>query len=264
MGFFSKIMEFLDDGDTKKNEERPDMENLKFGTFKGEPIFWKPIELRMGSRGAAYITAKPLFRDKFNDFDSNKYAEVNIWKTSTLRKYLNDEFYNTCFSDYEKKWIYTNEIKSIGNTTIDAYNRKHIANITTQDKVFLLPSSIVKTGNFGCSSPCWTRDAYVEQRKEKYLQYEIVTDVNEARADLVQESDFISLVCIDGGEYRRLPADENAYVFPVIVLNYDFFFETNKSEKRNTFSYEDLYDDDKRKEFVRSVIKEYDENKNKR
>ena len=211
MGILGKLFDFLlsdDIVDEKTTEEKSgtekpvenvvkkeklDFDNLKYGTFKGEPIFWKPFKgHRSDSGGMVYVAAKPLFWRAFNQFDSSKRAEVNIWKTSTLREYLNGEFYETCFSEDEKKHILAVNTEAFGNTVRDAYGRKTIVKVRTMDNVSLPPSSIKRYSNFHCGGSYWTRDACVKYRnKDSMWNLIICTKDEETCADGMEDSDWL-------------------------------------------------------------------------
>ncbi len=66
----------------------------------------------------------------------NQTTEETTWETSTLRKYMNNDFYNTTFSNSEKSRILTTTVKAEDNPINGTDAGKN-----TQDKVFALSIS---------------------------------------------------------------------------------------------------------------------------
>lgn len=87
----------------------------------------------------------------FNDSLCENYA--NDYKTSSIRQWLNDDFYNTAFSNIEKKEINSTTLNNAGMSTLagwtgyEKYDSK-----PTNDKIFLLSWDEVQNSNFGFSS----------------------------------------------------------------------------------------------------------------
>lgn len=68
--------------------------------------------------------------------DCQLYNVINddvTWKTCTLRKWLNDDFFNSAFTDAEKICIPTVTVTADKNPKYSTYSGK-----TTKDKIFLL------------------------------------------------------------------------------------------------------------------------------
>ena len=93
-----------------------------------EAIEWVVLDIKYGK---ALVTSKYALDNKpFNDS-----CEDVTWETSTLRKWLNNDFLNSAFTDEEKKWIATTTVSADSNP-----NPYYISNPgkATQDKIFLL------------------------------------------------------------------------------------------------------------------------------
>ena len=118
---------------------------ITLGTWGGKPIEW--IVLKADRFGVLVICKERIGTFRFNDNSSN-----NSWGSSSLRKYLNREFFNKAFSDEEKK--------KIVNLSLDS----------TKDDVFILTKNeitelLLKDGGDpyennhynNCSYCCWTR-----------------------------------------------------------------------------------------------------------
>lgn len=63
----------------------------------------------------------------------NEIYDVVTWKTCTLRKWLNDDFFNSAFTDAEKMYIPTVTVSADKNPKYSTYSGKN-----TEDKIFLL------------------------------------------------------------------------------------------------------------------------------
>lgn len=103
---------------------------MKFGKYpqgkeenQKEDIEWYILS---NSNGKKLLISKYIL-------DNKKFSDTNIlatWEDSTLRKWLNTDFYNTAFNDSEKKKIMEVEIKS--------YAKEVEYDVLTKDRVFLL------------------------------------------------------------------------------------------------------------------------------
>ena len=103
---------------------------MKFGKYpqgkeenQKEDIEWYILS---NSNGKKLLISKYIL-------DNKKFSDTNIlatWEDSTLRKWINTDFYNTAFNDSEKKKIMEVEIKS--------YAKEVEYDVLTKDRVFLL------------------------------------------------------------------------------------------------------------------------------
>ena len=90
-----------------------------------EDIEWLVLDVQ---EDRALLISKYLLDSKpYNTTDAHV-----TWKTCTLRKWLNDEFINTAFSDMEKAQIPTVTLSD------DDYNNSMDLGNATQDRIFLL------------------------------------------------------------------------------------------------------------------------------
>ncbi len=96
--------------------------------FKVEPIKWKILE---DKNGKVFIFSELILDAHIFDDNSNYYA------ASSIRSWLNSDFYNKAFTDKQKELI--------ENTTL-----KDISNIT--DKVFLLSEEEIENTSYGFNS----------------------------------------------------------------------------------------------------------------
>ena len=112
-------------------------DTVKFGAYRQnganpEAVEWKVLDIKDG---------KALLISKYG-LDSKRYhvARKDVtWENATLRKWLNEEFLNTAFSDSEKAMIPTVTVSADRNPTYDTNQGN-----ATQDKIFLLSVSEAK------------------------------------------------------------------------------------------------------------------------
>ena len=83
------------------------------------------------------FTSKKLQPISHYVLDAMSFDEKsNNYKNSSIRKWLNDTFYNIAFSDNEKRII---EITEVDNGSLSTrYQNNHYACSNTNDKIFLL------------------------------------------------------------------------------------------------------------------------------
>lgn len=111
---------------------------VEFGTFPFEqdglkkPIKWNILKKEEGK--ALLLSAYGLAPKSFNE----KNIDIS-WKDCTLREWLNDNFYNTAFSDEEKKQIHMTVIQNANHTQNDIP-----VNNDAEDRIFLLSSDEVR------------------------------------------------------------------------------------------------------------------------
>jgi len=120
--------------------------------FKYEPLKWKVLDPDSGlvmcmsvidSQAYNSIIYYNKYKEEYyNDRYSNKNYATD-YETSTIRKWLNDDFYKTAFTDKEQSDIALSTIftKDIEDTTYDSGE--------TQDKVFLLSQEDVTNSEYG-------------------------------------------------------------------------------------------------------------------
>lgn len=108
-----------------------------FGTYEQDN------DLRNGSEDIEWIVinkegGKVLLISKYAlEYEQyNTYAGEVTWDASSLRKWLNDDFLNTAFSDEEKAIIPTFTVKADKNSKYSTASGK-----STRDQVFLLSTA---------------------------------------------------------------------------------------------------------------------------
>lgn len=120
--------------------------------FKYEPIEWIVLDPEVGLVLCRYIIDCQAYSNTvynagagecYNDINHTNYA--NDYATSSIRRWLNDDFYNTAFSASQKSKMVTTELDN--RDYIDTYREKSGEN--TCDKVFLLSWSEMQSIAYG-------------------------------------------------------------------------------------------------------------------
>ena len=121
--------------------------SITLGTWEGKPIEW----LVLKEEGLATLVIR---KDTIGGYQFDGNSSNSSWAHSSLRTYLNNDFYENVFTAEEKKKIVNAKLTDIGNA---------------KDNVFILSENEVKTllteenddytrRNLEvCDCCCWTR-----------------------------------------------------------------------------------------------------------
>ena len=136
--------------------------------FKYEPLRWRVLDASTGLVMSENIIDSQAYQNfvyyngsqYYNSKDCTKYA--SDWATSSLRKWLNEDFYNFAFTKNQKSKILKthNENKSTYSSAYDS--------VDTDDNIFLLSYFDVINSAYGFNS---SRDAYDAKRQMKGTDY---------------------------------------------------------------------------------------------
>lgn len=99
--------------------------------FLYEPIKWRVVE---ENAGQAMLFCDIALDAQSFDYDGGEYS--NNYAQSTIRGWLNDNFYNTAFSLLQKERVLTTHIDNSAQST--RYAENPYACMNTDDKMFLL------------------------------------------------------------------------------------------------------------------------------
>ena len=152
---------------TKDFDSDKYLKEIDFGTYKQSkktdesesfeaPIKWKVIGIDEKNNSALIVSAYSLDYMKF--YDNEKQSS---WKDSSIRKWLNKDFYDTAFSTEEKKHI--NSAK-LNNKIVEGVRVKQ--GDDTTDKIFLLSADEFKTYNVAENMYSFLVTGYAEGKKE--------------------------------------------------------------------------------------------------
>ncbi len=129
--------------------------------FIFEPIDWRVLDPATGLvMCETIIDSQPYSNTSyhnirvggcFNDSSYKNYA--SDYETSSIRKWLNNDFYNSAFTNTEKKEINTTTLNNDGYyTSIGRTGYEMLDSNPTNDKIFLLSYNEVRNSNFGFNS----------------------------------------------------------------------------------------------------------------
>ncbi len=146
--------------------------------FKYEPIKWRILK---ESNGSAIILAEMILDSQDYNYTSNSRTingntvYGNNYEYSSIKAWLNDNFYNTAFNELQKGIIQTVEVDNSARSTNPDNNATQLnsgnnsyACSNTQDKVWLLSMQEVTRAVYGFST---SFDAYDTARRKKTTAY---------------------------------------------------------------------------------------------
>ncbi len=99
--------------------------------FLYEPIKWRVVE---ENDGHAMLFCDIALDAQSFDYDGGEYS--NNYAQSTIREWLNDNFYNAAFSLLQKERVLTTNVDNSAQST--RYAENSYASMNTDDKMFLL------------------------------------------------------------------------------------------------------------------------------
>ena len=111
-------------------------EHIAYGCYQGEAIEWRVLDKK-----ADEVLLISEYGLDAQPFDTSGKDRV-LWKDSTIRKWLNDDFYNSAFSEDEKKNIVLSYSEGFEEYNTPEYltSKKPYAHLEreTEDKLFFL------------------------------------------------------------------------------------------------------------------------------
>ena len=171
----------LKNADNSKQDDNGYSRNIAYW-FVFEPIEWRVLDSDLLLvMSESIIDAQPysnLFYSNagayFNDLLCNNYA--NDYATSSIRQWLNDDFYNAAFTVDEKNVVSTTNINNDGYyTSIGVPGFEVFDSIETKDKVFLLSYNEAKNSKFGFDPDCDKLDAARRAKGSSYAECQGLT-----------------------------------------------------------------------------------------
>lgn len=109
----------------KPTTPKKNIDSVVIGNYNGNPVEW--LVLTSKNNSTLLISKYILDYKKFRD---STIAESTNWERSTIRQWLNEDFYNSTFSEEERSYIQI--------STVQDFMEDHKLGEKTEDKVFLL------------------------------------------------------------------------------------------------------------------------------
>ncbi|MBR2417229.1 MAG: hypothetical protein IKB12_01225 [Clostridia bacterium] len=151
--------------------------------FKFEPIDWRVLDPATGLVMCETIIDSQPYSNTiyynsgasdsiyayFNDSSYKNYA--SDYETSSIRQWLNNDFYHTAFTDSEKKEINTTTLNNDGHyTSVGTTGYEKLDSNSTNDKIFLLSYNEVRNSNYGFNSSATATDTARRAQGSDYAQ----------------------------------------------------------------------------------------------
>lgn len=170
------------------------------------PLIWKVINIdEKDDNKVLLLLETPGIIDKMTWSDSSTPVS---YKDSSIRKFLNGDFYNNHFSSSDKSKIFESEI--ISTIFKSFYDKIADETITTRDKVFILSSQEIKDYNrffFDQYQTSFIRDQrYGKERYSLYRRNTIVFPYGQGTK-------------VEDHEQETYKRDEKWYVYPAIYVD---------------------------------------------
>jgi hypothetical protein len=137
-----------------KNSRYAELEvgnTFEFGVFEGKPILWKV--LKKNNKRIYVCSVVSLCSKSYDDYYSNN------WEKSSIRNWLNNEFYNRCFSLGEKEFISVTD-----EDRIVLLSKDEVESLT--DKKFRIDSKKIDYAHKGY---WWLRTPIIEDDFEAWI-----------------------------------------------------------------------------------------------
>ena len=139
--------------------------------FLFEPIKWRVLS---EENGTALILSELIIdsgefyvSDKGTRNENGETVHLNNYEFSTIRNWLNDNFYNTAFTDIQKELIVVTNVDNSADTTGSNLGNNYACNDTT-DNVFLLSHADMVNAGYGFDELYTATD---EMRKKQTSDY---------------------------------------------------------------------------------------------
>lgn len=120
---------------------------IEFGTWKGKPIEW--LVLKEEGFATLVISKDTIGSNYFNNIVLN-----SDWARSSLRTFLNNDFYENVFTAEEKKKIVNAKLTDVGNAKDNVFilSENEVRTLLTDEN-----DDYTKRHSGDCEYCCWTR-----------------------------------------------------------------------------------------------------------
>ena len=139
--------------------------------FKYEPIKWRILSESNGKAlilAELILDAQEFYPSTSSHTENGTTIYANNWEYSTIRKWLNETFYNVAFNDLQKALIVATELDNKTTAYYGSSNSYATCQNNTTDKVFLLSYKDMLNTSYGFSSSY--QDTAKEKKTSDYAQ----------------------------------------------------------------------------------------------
>ena len=184
--YFTSYRPFYTSSSSSEDETFQDDNGYRTKTvywFKYEPISWTILSENT-SNGTALILCDMIldsqaFQNEYEfDFDTYEYYNTsngvprgtygNNYEYSTIRKWLNETFYDTAFNELQKQIVLTTTVDNSFAGT--GYNGDKYGCKNTEDKIFLLSAQEVTNASYGFASSVSALDTARQKKTTDYAK----------------------------------------------------------------------------------------------
>ncbi|MBO7303524.1 MAG: hypothetical protein J6U68_05005 [Clostridia bacterium] len=158
----STVTSYQDDNGYLKS----DAQKANIYWFKYEPLSWVIMSKDEETNTALVVCERIIDAQAYQDGTTEAHA--NNYAYSTIRKWLNETFYNTAFSDTEKASILSTEVDNSAKST--GYATSDYACDKTNDKVFLLSVAESVNKGYGFSESFHEYDSLRRKKTTDYAK----------------------------------------------------------------------------------------------
>lgn len=217
--------------------------------FKFEPINWRILDINTGLVMCnTIIDSQPysntIYRDinavdwwgeYFNDSSFTNYA--SDYETSSIRKWLNNDFYNTAFADSEKVDIETTTLNNDSCCMFGEVGHEELNSDSTNDKIFSLSLNEVRNSDFGFESYDYFNASIMAYGSE-YAKIQGLSVSNGSKAEgfsnwILRSAGYSSDYCCGVASYGAAgvgySVSTNSGIRPAMRLDFDSNEDQNNS-----------------------------------
>lgn len=188
--------------------------------FKLEPIKWRILE----ETGGTYILLACMIIDQqlFYRLTSSrtingKTIYANNYEHSTIRAWLNYDFYNKAFTEINKSRILETLVNNSASTTNSFFNR--YASKNTNDKVYLLSYNDITTSFYGIDTNSARQAIATDYARAKSVYVSGNYSYWWLRSSNKTKSDYAFGVTYNGSLYSSIVDETDYGARPVIKIN---------------------------------------------
>ena len=174
--YFTSYRPYYTDYSSSTSNSKQDDNGYSTGNvywFKYEPIKWRILS---ENDGKALILAELILDSQefhpstSSHTENGKTIYANNWEYSTIRKWLNETFYNVAFNDLQKALIVATELNNKTTAPDGSSNSYATCQNNTTDKVFLLSYTDMLNTSYGFNSNSGNYDTARRKKTSDYAQ----------------------------------------------------------------------------------------------